>query len=106
MTRDAAVVDNYMIKLARDVVPIVLVLLIVIVSFEAYFIKHNADAVDALETQNMILQQASAQQGLQFQTFLKDFTAEANYTCMIAAIRARMDNLTPPSPGTCQVTAP
>lgn len=107
MTRDA-IVDNYLLKLTRDLVPIVLIVLVVIVSFEAYFIKHNADVTQALQTQNAILQQSQAQQGRAFEIFLKSFNAENNFECRVLWYLNNHDVniIAPPSISVCQVTAP
>ena len=106
MRRVDADVDNLVFKFAREMVPIFLIILMVAVSLEGFFVKANADSVRALESQNAILQQSQAQSDRQFEIFLKNFTAEANYSCMIAELRAQMDHFPLPRSGTCTVVAP
>ena len=102
--------DDFMgvglIKMVRDLMPILVLMLLLVSGIEGFFIAHNSATVDALQAQNQLLATANAQTSQQFQTFLQQFTSEANYECMIASIRASEDNLPAPKPGTCTVTAP
>ena len=98
--------DTEIIKWIRELLPVIVLLIVLTSAVEAYFIKSNSDTVSDLVAQNQALQAAQAQSAQQFDTFLKNFTAEANYECMIASRRAALDNLPLPAPGTCSVTVP
>lgn len=98
--------DTEIIKWIRELLPVIVLLIVLTSAIEAYFIKSNSDTVAALVAQNQALQAQQALTAQQFETFLKKFTAEANYECMIAADRAHLDNLPLPPSGTCTVAAP
>ena len=100
--------DSELMKLVRAVTPILMVLMLALSAIEGYFIKQNADTVAALQTQNRVLAQSQAESSLQFQTFLRQFTAESNFECDVLEVLAKNDpaHYYPPPRNICSVVAP
>lgn len=104
--------DGELMKLLRNMLPVLMILLLAVTALEGYFIHANADAatlqeqqIQALILQDTQLRADNAQSAQQFQTFLQQFVADDNYECQTLARLALHANLPQPAPGICAITS-
>ncbi len=100
--------DTEIVKWIRELLPVLVILVILTSAVEAYFIRDNSNQLNALVTQNQILQANQAQQGAAFEVFLKGFNAENNYECRVLWYLNTHDVNVPVAPpiSICSVVAP
>lgn len=103
--------DGELMKLLRNMLPVLMILLLAVTALEGYFIHANADVatlqeqqIQALILQDTQLRAANAQSARQFQVFLQQFVADDNYECQTLARLALHANLPQPAPGICAIT--
>lgn len=100
--------DTEIIKWIRELLPVIVLLIVLTSAVEAYFIKTNSDTISNLIAQNTALHVQNQQTSSEFNTFLKAFTAEANYECRVLWYMNHGNSTVPVAPplSICQVAAP